>query len=339
MKVTSSVTTISWIPSEAVQGTTKLPFSLGIAHYDPPPPDRLDRSRMTEALGRLRDEDRFRFANHLSAWIEVEGSRITGCGQDGFAMIGSTTMRVGKPVTVAAVAYSEIRPEPEVGDGWVRFRQSAGGRTGVPVPRRVNRPPFVQIAAPTAWTTLDLTIHHDGRSEISLAGASPFPRHWVYDDAGRLALKSGMIDFGRWYRTAFGKHSPWGDEDSATLAAEVETSLERQLSGLIMGGMAPRISDLGEGRVLVRQGDDGHELFLLLDGILTVEVDGVRVAEVGPGSVLGERAIFERGKRTCTLTASTPCKVATVNADQIDRDALDELRDGHRREEGEAMGR
>jgi len=36
------VTSISWIPSEAVGGATKLPFERGIAHYDQPPPDVLD---------------------------------------------------------------------------------------------------------------------------------------------------------------------------------------------------------------------------------------------------------------------------------------------------------
>ena len=40
------------------------------------------------------------------------------------------------------------RAVEEVRDGMVRFTQTAGGRTGVPTPRRVNRPPFVQVSAP-----------------------------------------------------------------------------------------------------------------------------------------------------------------------------------------------
>ena len=66
--------------------------------------------------------------------------------------------------------------------------------------------------------------------EHHLLGASPFPRHWVYDTDGKLMKKSGLIDFSTWYRNAFGKHSPWGDQDSPALATEVETALERQLS-------------------------------------------------------------------------------------------------------------
>lgn len=334
MRIDGSVTSISWIPSEAVKGMMKLPFSMGVAHYDDPPPEVLEGGTIP-ALDALRAADRFRFANHLSAWIEVEDGRITGWRQDGEPMIGATTMRAGRSVTVAAVPFEALCPEPEVGDGWVRFRQSAGGRTGVPAPRRVHRPPFVQVSAPSAWTTLELTLHADGHQEIGLAGASPFPRHWLYDHEGRLARKSGMIDFTNWYRRAFGEHSPWGDEDSPALATEVETALERQLSTTIMrGGRRPRVRKVVTGDALVCQGDAGDELFLLLDGVLGVEVDGERLAELGPGAVVGERALLEGGRRTSTLTAMTPCKVAVARADELDPEALHELREEHRREDG-----
>ncbi len=74
-------------------------------------------------------------------------------------------------------------------------------------------------------------------------------------------------------------------------------------------------------------------LFLLLDGVLVVEADGEKIAEVGPGAVLGERALLEGGTCTATLRAVTPCKVAAAPADGIDRSKLHELADGHRREQ------
>ena len=113
----------------------------------------------------------------------------------------------------------------------MRFVQTVGGRTALPAPRRVNHPPFVQFQAPTVWTTLALTIHADGRHEFELVGASPFPRHWVYDDDGKLAAKAGLADFKDWWRHSFGKHTPWGDEDSPALVTAVETALERELAG------------------------------------------------------------------------------------------------------------
>jgi len=196
MKITGSVTSLSWIPSEAVEGTTRVPFEVGVAHYDAPPPDELGD------LASLRAADRFRFANRLAAWIEVDrAGKVVNAAYSGGGMIGSTTVRLGSLSHVfQAVALPDIQRAPEYGNGFVRFSQTAGGRTGMPAPRTVRRAPFVQWQAPLAWTTLTLTLHADGRSESELSGASRFPRHWVYDGGGQLVAKSGLIDFNDWYR-------------------------------------------------------------------------------------------------------------------------------------------
>ena len=265
----------------------------------------------------------------------MEDGRVTGYGQEGGGHLGSSTVKLGPgSMTFAAVGLPEIRPEPEVTPTSVRFVQTAGGRTGLPAPRHVARPPFVQLSAPLAWTTLALTLNADGSSSFELTGASPFPRHWVYGSDGRLVGKSGLIEFKTWYRHAFGKHSPWGEEDSPALVTQVETALERQLSNTIMrAGRKPSIRKVKAGDVLVEQGQPGEELFLLLDGVLAVEVDGEVLAEIGPGALLGERALLEGGKRTSTLRAVTACRVAVVPGDAVDREDLVELSRGHRREE------
>lgn len=328
MRIESSVTSLSWIPSEAVTGVTKLPFEVGFTHYDNPPPDVVED---VEALGAA---DGFRFANRLRAWIEVQDGKIVDHGYDGGAVMGSTTVRLGKQATFAAFGFPELRRDPEVSATSVRFVQTAGGRTGVPAPRRVNHPPFVQLKAPAAWTTLALTINVDGSPRFELAGASPFPRHWVYDAAGKLAQKAGLTNFKDWYRHAFGKHTPWGDEDSKALVTAAETALERELSSVIMrGGDKPKIKKLRKGKAVTEQGESGDEVFLLLDGVLAVEVDGEPLAELGPGAILGERAVLEGGVRTSTLRAVTKCKVAVVPSNRVDPDALSELSKGHRREE------
>jgi hypothetical protein len=329
MRIESSVTAISWIPSEAVEGMQKMPFEVGVAHYDEPLPDMIDD------LDSLRAADRFRFANELRAWIEVEDGRIVDCGHSGKGHIGVTKTKLGsKEIVFQAVQLPDLRPEPEAGDTAVRFVQTAGGRTGAPAPRRVRGKPFFKIDSPTAWSTLALTIHADGSSEHELVGASPFPRHWVYDHAGRLAAKTGLVNFKDWYREAFGKHTPWGDQDSPALVTEVETALERELSRTIMRSeRAPQVRKLAEGKTLTEQGEEAAELYLLLDGVLTVEVDGNELANVGPGAIIGERALLEGGRRTSTLRAATRCKVAVAAGDEVDQAALAELAGGHRREE------
>ncbi len=327
----SSVLSLSWIPSEAIRGASKQAFELGPLHYDDPPPEQVAGPEEIEAL---RAGDRFRFGNELRGWVEVEDGRIVDHGQTGGCHIGVTKLKLGRTLSVAAVPMPELRPEPEVGSGWVRFTQTAGGRTGVPVPRPVPRPPFFRISAPLVWTTLSLTIHADGSSEHAVEGASPFPRHWIYDATGKLSHKSGLLAYRDWSRHAAGKETPWGAEDSPAVVTQVESVLERELSVTIMrGGAKPKTRRVKEGRTLVEQGQPGDELYLLLDGVLAVEVDGQPLAEVGPGVVLGERAILEGGVRTSTLRAVTDCRVAVAGADVIDKAALAELSEGHRREE------
>jgi hypothetical protein len=328
MRIESSVTSISWIPSEAVTGATKLPFEVGVTHYDDPPPE------VVEDLEALRAADGFRFANRLAAWIEVEDGKILDCGYSSGGVMGSTTIRLGKAATFAAVGLEDIQREPEISASAVRFVQTAGGRTGVPAPRRVNHPPFVQFSAPMVWTTLALTLHVDGTADFDMAGASSFPRHWVYDDVGKLTSKAGLTNYKDWYRRAFGKHTPWGDEDSPVLVTAVETALERELSHTIMrGGAKPKVKKFRRGRALVEQGEAGDDVFLLLDGVLSVEVDGELLAELGPGAILGERALLEGGKRTSTLRGVTNGKVAVAAKDQLDPTVLAEVSRGHRREE------
>jgi hypothetical protein len=328
-RIESSVTSVSWIPSEAVAGLSRMVFDSGVTHYDAPLPD------VIEDLDALRDADRYRFANRLAAWIEVDGDRIVASGYCGGGSIGSTTVRLGpKQITFAAVMLPDQQATPEAGKGLVRFAQTCGGRTGVPAPRHVKHPPFVQISAPIVWTTLALTIHADGTVEHEVVGASSFPRHWIYDASGRMVAKSGLIDFSDWYKSAFGAHTPWGGEDSPALVTEVETALERELSGHIMrGGQKPRIRELKPETTLVEEGDAGTELFLLLDGVLSVEIDGKSIAQVGPGAVVGERALVEGGTRTATLRAVTKSRVAVVSGEEIDPAFLHTLASGHRREE------
>jgi hypothetical protein len=322
MRIESSVTSLSWIPQGAVEGFNRLSFGLGVAHFDQPPPEVLGD------LDELQAHDRFRFANRLEAWIEVQDGHVVDAGQRGGGRINVTKVGYGPAsIAFAPVVLPDLRPEWEIGPSWARFVQTTGGQTGFPTPRRVRHEPYVQIGGPVTWSTLALTIRADGTAEPRLVGASSFPRHWVYDHAGRLVAKSGYIDHDTWWREAFGTHTPWGAEDSAPIVTAVESALERQLSVAIIDAK-PQFRRLQAGRTLVRQGEPGEELFLLFDGVLRVEVDGRPVAEVGPGAILGELALLRQGRRMATLRAVTPCRVAVVPKDRIDRQALEELARG-----------
>jgi hypothetical protein len=328
-RIESSVTAVSWIPSEAITGPSKVPFELGVTHYDQPPPD------VISDLEELRTTDRFREANELRAFIEVDDDgRIVDAGHLGQGHIGATTVRVGPAaVRFPAVHLPDIQQEPEIRDDSARFVQTVGGRMGLPTPRPVPHKKFFQFWPSIAWTTLALTISADGSASHELVGASPFPRHWIYDDTGKLVEKSGTIDFGKWFNHAFGDRTPWGETDSPAVVSAVESALERSLSSSIMRGDAkPKVRSIAEGATLVTQGEPGDEVFLILDGVFVVEVDGNPVAEIGPGAVVGERAGLVDGKRTATLRAQTVARVAGVPADALDAGALGTLAESHQRE-------
>ncbi len=330
MRVEGSVTAISWIPSEAIEGLPKLPFELGVGHYDDPPPDRLEAGD----LERLRDADRFREANLLQAWIEVEDGAIVSADYEGGGLVGSTTFRIGpKAIVVPGVPFEVLRSEPEISGDRARFVQTVGGRAGFPAPRLVKGGPLFRIHSATCWTTLALTLHADGRVEHEVVGASPFPRHWIYDNDGVLSEKSGTIDFKAWYRESHGEHTPWGEDESEAVVAAAESALERELSKALMSGDEKLTKRrLGEGAVLVTQGAGGDKLYLLLDGVLAVEVDGKQVAEMGPGTIVGERALLEGGVRTATLRALTPIHFVVIPAELLGEGELATLSTDRHRE-------
>ncbi len=71
--------------------------------------------------------------------------------------------------------------------------------------------------------------------------------------------------------------------------------------------------DLPAGRVLMRQGETGAELFAIVDGSARVERDGRPLPDCGPGSVIGEIALIDGGPRTATVTLTTPSRLLVLS--------------------------
>jgi hypothetical protein len=296
MRISSSVTAITWLPFAALDALPQLPIGIAVAHYDEPPPAVLGD------LDELRDADRFREANELQGWIDVERGEIVGYGGGGRGVVtgGGLDLDAGQ-IAFPAIEYPVIRPKPEIGDGFVRFQQTVGGRIGFPVPRPLRGRRYFHIGSAQAWTTLELVICADGSSDGSLITASPFPRHSVYDAEGTFLSEHGSTDLVGWY-SEYEHESPWdGDE------------LDEELDEVaIRSGAKLQRRRLRVGETLVEQDEPGADMFLLVDGVLDVEIHGGTVAQVGSGALLGELAVLGDGKRTATLRAVRPSRVAVV---------------------------
>jgi len=324
MRIDASATAITWLPFDALDRIRVIPIELALAHYDEPPPE------VILDLDELRRRDAFREGNELRAWIEIDGGEIVDYGQAGRSLIGDGPEIGAQQVSFAAVEFPVIQPEPEVGDGWIRFTQTVGGRIGLPAPRPVVGRPYFHVGAVSSWTTLELLMREDGASETRLVAASPFPRHSLY--AGRQLVEVfGASEF------ELGDGTPWGDEATPAFAAAVESELERKLAtSILRDGVRLVRRRVARGETLVEQGKPGDDLFVLLDGVFDVEVDGEVVAQVGSGAILGERAVVGDGLRTATLRAVRSSRVAVIGSDAISRPHLFEISASRARPPAEA---
>ena len=63
--------------------------------------------------------------------------------------------------------------------------------------------------------------------------------------------------------------------------------------------------NLAAGTVVARQGAIGHQFAVITEGTVSVSIDGMPIAELGPGDFFGEIALLDGGPQTATITAET----------------------------------
>jgi CRP/FNR family transcriptional regulator, cyclic AMP receptor protein len=77
-----------------------------------------------------------------------------------------------------------------------------------------------------------------------------------------------------------------------------------------------------EGEVVMRQGDDAEECFVVVDGTAGVLVDGVRVRTAAPGESIGEMGMLDGSPRSASVVADGPMHLLAFGADAF-RSLLD----------------
>jgi CRP-like cAMP-binding protein len=67
--------------------------------------------------------------------------------------------------------------------------------------------------------------------------------------------------------------------------------------------------EVGDGKVLAREGEIGREFFVIVDGEVVVTKGGEEINRLGPGDFFGEIAlIWESPRRTATVAAAGPVR-------------------------------
>ena len=83
------------------------------------------------------------------------------------------------------------------------------------------------------------------------------------------------------------------------------------LRGDTLSTLAPwfKVQDAGEGVRLTGEGAAGYSFFVLSEGTAAVTIEGVEVSKLGPGDFFGEAAILGDGRRTATVTTTSPSRL------------------------------
>jgi CRP/FNR family transcriptional regulator, cyclic AMP receptor protein len=66
------------------------------------------------------------------------------------------------------------------------------------------------------------------------------------------------------------------------------------------------------GSEIVKEGQIGHEFYLILDGQATVKRNGRKIATLSTGDYFGEMALLDRGPRSATVVADTDCELLLI---------------------------
>lgn len=75
---------------------------------------------------------------------------------------------------------------------------------------------------------------------------------------------------------------------------------------------------MSAGRPIIRTGDAGDTLYVLLSGTARVEQDGLTIRTLGPGDWVGELAILSPAPRSADVIADSDVEVAYLRGEELE---------------------
>lgn len=122
-----------------------------------------------------------------------------------------------------------------------------------------------------------------------------------------LMLMSVMI--GR-IRSAIGQLTPGG----AALDAKPGESavFDKTALAILARALSQTTVRYAKSTAIVKEGQVGVLMYVVLEGHLSVSIQGKLVEKIGPGGVFGEMALVDRTPRLATVAAETPCVLLAI---------------------------
>lgn len=88
------------------------------------------------------------------------------------------------------------------------------------------------------------------------------------------------------------------------------SSLNKKELGLV--AKASDVISVPAGTDIVKEGEIGHEFYLIASGSAVVRREGRKIATLAPGSYFGEMALLDRGPRTATVSTDEPSELIVL---------------------------
>ncbi len=73
------------------------------------------------------------------------------------------------------------------------------------------------------------------------------------------------------------------------------------------------------GEKIVREGDSGDEMFIVLQGKVSIEIGDITVGEMGGGDFFGEMSLIDNAPRSATVTATETSLLFAINDKNFER--------------------
>jgi CRP-like cAMP-binding protein len=96
------------------------------------------------------------------------------------------------------------------------------------------------------------------------------------------------------------------DVAAVPLFESLDDDQQRQIAGWF------HVETTREGVRLVGEGCNGYTFFVLTEGTAGVSSDGESLSSLGPGDYFGEVAILGAGRRTATVTSTSPVRLLVM---------------------------
>jgi CRP-like cAMP-binding protein len=178
----------------------------------------------------------------------------------------------------------------------------------------------------TSYIVLVAKAFGEGSARLADAPPHPPPLPKRVNVPAKLAKLQGeaLLDRGE---AALQKYMDWDDP------IEADTKLPRLplFSDLEPGPLADLLgafeaSAVGTDEVLIAEGDEGTDAFVVADGVLNVSrrigEDDVVLAALGPGAIFGEMALVSDAPRAATVRATLPSTVLRVRRSELEELAV-----------------